>query len=83
LLDPPIRLFPVIVGIVDRPGQAPARRRRRVGPRPGQALYVSALVEQTAQIVWGAGAFGGPVRIPEDADKNFVGVYGCLRANPM
>lgn len=54
-----------------------------VGPRPDKALHITALVERTAQIVWGASALGGPMPIPEDVNRNFAGVYGYLRANPM
>ena len=52
-----------------------------VGPRPDKVLHVTALVERTAQIVWGARALGGPVPIPEDVNRNFAGVYNYLRAN--
>ena len=52
-----------------------------VGPRPDKALHVTALVERTAQIVWGARALGGPVPIPDDVNKNFASVYTYLRAN--
>jgi L-fuculose-phosphate aldolase len=54
-----------------------------VGPRPDKVLHVTALVERTAQIVWGARALGGPVPIPENVNANFAGVYSYLRANPM
>jgi L-fuculose-phosphate aldolase len=54
-----------------------------VGPRPDKVLHVTALVERTAQIVWGARALGGPVPIPEDVNRNFAGVYHYLRANPL
>jgi L-fuculose-phosphate aldolase len=54
-----------------------------VGPRPDKVLHVTALVERTAQIVWGAGALGGPVPIPDEVNKNFGAVYGYLRQNPM
>ena len=54
-----------------------------VGPRPDKALHVTALVERTAQIVWGARALGGPVPIPDDVNRNFAGVYTYLRTNPM
>ena len=54
-----------------------------VGPRPDKALHVTALVERTAQIIWGARALGGPVPIPEDVNNNFAHVYGYLRENPM
>jgi L-fuculose-phosphate aldolase len=54
-----------------------------VGPRPDKVLHITALVERTAQIVWGARALGGPVPIPEDVNRNFAMVYGYLRANPI
>ncbi|WP_375488104.1 L-fuculose-phosphate aldolase [uncultured Mycobacterium sp.] len=54
-----------------------------VGPRPDRVLHVTALVERTAQIVWGARALGGPVPLPEDVNAGFAGIYGYLRANPM
>jgi L-fuculose-phosphate aldolase len=54
-----------------------------VGPRPDKVMHITALVERTAQIVWGAKALGGPVDIPEDVNRNFAMVYGYLRANPM
>lgn len=53
-----------------------------VGPRPDKVLHITALVERTAQIVWGARALGGPVPIPEDVNRNFAAVYGYLRGNP-
>lgn len=52
-----------------------------VGPRPDKVLHITALVERTAQIVWGARALGGPVPIPEDVNRNFAAAYGYLRAN--
>ncbi|BBY95859.1 fuculose phosphate aldolase [Mycobacterium gallinarum] len=54
-----------------------------VGPRPDKVLHVTALVERTAQIAWGARALGGPVPIPDEVNKNFASVYGYLRQNPM
>jgi L-fuculose-phosphate aldolase len=54
-----------------------------VGPRPDKVLHVTALVERTAQIVWGARALGGPVPIPEDVNRNFGMVYSYLRANAL
>ncbi|MDT5227685.1 MAG: L-fuculose-phosphate aldolase [Mycobacterium sp.] len=54
-----------------------------VGLRPDKVLHVTALVERTAQIAWGARALGGPVPIPEEINRNFAGVYSYLRANPM
>ncbi|PRI13554.1 L-fuculose-phosphate aldolase [Mycobacterium shigaense] len=54
-----------------------------VGPRPDKVLHITALVERTAQIVWGAKALGGPVPIPDEVNRNFAGVYGYLRAHPL
>jgi L-fuculose-phosphate aldolase len=54
-----------------------------VGARPDRVLHVTALVERTAQIVWGARALGGPVPIPEEVNAGFAGIYAYLRANPM
>jgi L-fuculose-phosphate aldolase len=54
-----------------------------VGPRPDKVLHVTALVERTAQIAWGARALGGPIPIPENINTNFADVYTYLRANPM
>ena len=54
-----------------------------VGPRPDKVLHITALVERTAQIVWGARALGGPVHLPEDVNRNFGMVYSYLRTNPM
>jgi L-fuculose-phosphate aldolase len=54
-----------------------------VGPRPDKVLHVTALVERTAQIVWGAKALGGPVPIPDAINAGFAGIYTYLRANPM
>jgi L-fuculose-phosphate aldolase len=52
-----------------------------VGPRPDKVLHVTALVERTAQIVWGARALGGPIPIPDEVNNNFAAVYGYLRQN--
>jgi L-fuculose-phosphate aldolase len=52
-----------------------------VGPRPDKVLHITALVERTAQIAWGARALGGPVPVPEEVNRNFAGVYTYLRAN--
>jgi L-fuculose-phosphate aldolase len=53
-----------------------------VGARPDRVLHVTALVERSAQIAWGARALGGPVPIPEEVNAGFAGIYGYLRANP-
>ena len=52
-----------------------------VAPRPDQALHVTALVERTAQIAWGAKSLGGLVPIPDDVNTNFAAVYTYLRIN--
>ena len=52
-----------------------------VGPRPDTVLHITALVERSAQIVWGAQALGGPIPLPDEVNQNFAGVYTYLRAN--
>jgi L-fuculose-phosphate aldolase len=54
-----------------------------VGAKPDKVLHVTALVERTAQISWGARALGGPVPIPDEVNKNFASVYAYLREHPM
>jgi L-fuculose-phosphate aldolase len=54
-----------------------------VAPNPDRALHVTALVERTAQIAWGAKTLGGPVPVPEAVNQSFADIYGYLRANPM
>lgn len=40
-----------------------------VGPGPGEALHVTALVERSARIVWGAQSLGPVVPLPGKADS--------------
>lgn len=54
-----------------------------VGPRPDTVLHITALVERSAHIVWGARSLGTPVPLPEKVNKGFAGIYGYLRQNPM
>lgn len=53
-----------------------------VGPSPARALHIVALVERSAQIIWGAKALGGPVPIPEKVNADFAGVYSLMRQLP-
>ncbi len=54
-----------------------------VGPNPDKALHITALVERSAQIVYGARALGEVVPLPEKVDAGFASIYGYLRQNPM
>jgi L-fuculose-phosphate aldolase len=54
-----------------------------VGPRPDKVLHITALVERSAQIVWGANALGGPLPLPDEVNANFANIYKYLRENPM
>lgn len=54
-----------------------------VGPNPDKALHVTALVERSAQIVWGARSLGSVVPLPEQVDAGFASIYSFLRENPM
>jgi L-fuculose-phosphate aldolase len=54
-----------------------------VGPSPAKALHITALVERSAKIVWGAMAMGKVHALPADVDEKFAGIYSFLRQNPM
>lgn len=53
-----------------------------VGPGPVQALHITALVERSAQIVWGARSLGQVVPLPDKVDAGFASIYAYLRQNP-
>ncbi|HEX6422998.1 MAG TPA: class II aldolase/adducin family protein [Acidimicrobiales bacterium] len=53
------------------------------GATPDTALHIAALVERTAQIVWGARAMGATIHpLPERVSADMGGVYRYLRENP-
>jgi L-fuculose-phosphate aldolase len=54
-----------------------------VGPTPATALHITALVERSAHIVWGARALGTPHPLPDKVNTGFASVYQYLRQNPM
>lgn len=54
-----------------------------VGPKPDTALHITALVERSAQIVWGARALGSLVLLPDEVNAGFSSIYGFLRENPI
>ncbi|HZT67853.1 MAG TPA: L-fuculose-phosphate aldolase [Acidimicrobiales bacterium] len=54
-----------------------------VGPKPSTVLHITALVERSAHIVWGAESLGGPRPLPDEVNQGFAGIYGFLRQNPM
>jgi L-fuculose-phosphate aldolase len=53
-----------------------------VGPHPAAALHITALVERSARITWGARALGPLHPLPEDVNDRFAGYYTYLRHNP-
>src|SRR5688572_17718931 len=46
-----------------------------VGKTPKDTLHVAALVERTAEIVWGARALGKVVPLPDEVGATFQGYY--------
>ncbi|MGH9302243.1 MAG: L-fuculose-phosphate aldolase, partial [Acidimicrobiales bacterium] len=54
-----------------------------VGARPSTVLHVTALVERSAHIIWGARSLGLPVPLPPDVESGFAAIYDYLRQNPM
>ncbi len=54
-----------------------------VGPKPSTVLHITALVERSAHIVWGARVLGELQHLPEQVNDGFAGIYGYLRQNPL
>jgi L-fuculose-phosphate aldolase len=52
-----------------------------VGPNPAKAMHITALVERSAFIIWGANQLGTIHHLPEGVDRKFAGVYDYLRQN--
>ena len=52
-----------------------------VGPDPAAALHITALVERSARITWGARALGPLHPLPDDINDRFAGYYANLRRN--
>jgi L-fuculose-phosphate aldolase len=53
-----------------------------VGPSPAKALHITALVERSAQIVWGARLMGDVHHLPDDVNATFATYYGFMRTAP-
>ncbi|MCZ7536510.1 MAG: class II aldolase/adducin family protein [Acidimicrobiia bacterium] len=51
-----------------------------VGKDPRDAMKVTALVERTARIVWGARLLGDAVPLPPETVERFAGVYPLMRS---
>ncbi len=50
---------------------------------PAKALHLAALVERTAEIVWGARAMGATIHpLPDKVNRDMAGVYRYVRDNP-
>jgi L-fuculose-phosphate aldolase len=54
-----------------------------VGPKPSTVLHITALVERSAQIEWGARLLGGSTPLPAEVNQNFLNIYNYLREHPM
>jgi L-fuculose-phosphate aldolase len=52
-----------------------------VAPTPAKAMHITALVERSAQIIWGARQLGDVYHLPEKVDASFSSVYMYLREN--
>lgn len=52
------------------------------GPSPAKVLHITALVERSAKIVWGAMALGEIHQLPEKVNQDFANIYtGWMRTN--
>lgn len=54
-----------------------------VGPQPSTVLHITALVERSAEIVWGARVLGEIHQLPDQVNDGFAAIYGYLRQNPL
>jgi L-fuculose-phosphate aldolase len=55
-----------------------------VGANPHHAMKIAALVERTAEIVWGARQLGKIHELPSELNEKFAAIYtGFMRTNPM
>jgi L-fuculose-phosphate aldolase len=52
-----------------------------IGSTPAKALHAAAVVERTAEIVWGARALGELHAIPDRVNADFAGVYRMMRGS--
>jgi L-fuculose-phosphate aldolase len=54
-----------------------------VAAHPAAALHITALVERSACITWGAKSLGALHPLPEKVNQDFAAIYGYLRQNPL
>ena len=54
-----------------------------VGKNPKDVLHIAALIERTAEIIWGARALGTVVPLPEAVNQQFSGYYRYGRTGPF
>jgi len=50
-----------------------------IAPTTPKAMHITALVERSAKIIWGARQLGEIHHLPEKVDKSFASVYEYLR----
>jgi L-fuculose-phosphate aldolase len=53
-----------------------------IGPDPGAALHITALVERSARITWGARSLGPLHPLPDAVNDRFAAYYTDQRRNP-
>jgi L-fuculose-phosphate aldolase len=53
-----------------------------VGPDPARALHITALVERSAHIIWGASLMGEANALPQEVDRSFGSIYEYMRSQP-
>jgi L-fuculose-phosphate aldolase len=54
-----------------------------VGPTPQRALHITALVERSAQIVWGARVLGPVHELPDKVNQDFANIYSLMRSGAV
>jgi L-fuculose-phosphate aldolase len=54
-----------------------------VAAHPAAALHITALVERSARITWGARALGALHPLPDNVNQDFATIFGHLRQDPL
>jgi L-fuculose-phosphate aldolase len=54
-----------------------------VAAHPAAALHITALVERSACITWGARSLGALHPLPDKVNQDFAAIYGYLRQHPL
>lgn len=67
------------VKALDKRGAALIANHGMAAVAPAKSLHITALVERSAEIIWGAALLGEVHHLPEEVDRSFASVYELMR----